>query len=140
MWLLWTYIIIPLNELPGLARLNPTVWTGKFWTNFQYSLSQKFLYPLALCNDSWFPVLHTIFFYCTRAIITRNLYTFCQHFKVQKRFSIFLKILSLCMVSIHKRVIVARVQYMKGKGFFLLFQIQYELKMLILIFIRKTIA
>ena len=42
--------------------------------------------------------------YCTRAIITRGLYTFYPIFEGQKRFlrTFFCKILTLCMVSIQK--------------------------------------
>ena len=50
--------------------------------------------------------------YRTRAIITRGLYTFYPIFEDQKRFlrSFFGKILTLRMVSIQERVIVARVR------------------------------
>jgi hypothetical protein len=52
--------------------------------------------------------------YRMRAIITRSLYTFYPIFEDQKRFlrSFFRKILTLCMVSIQERVIVARVPYL----------------------------
>ena len=52
--------------------------------------------------------------YRMRAIITRGLYTFYPIFEDQKRFlrSFFRKILTLCMVSIQERVIVARVPYL----------------------------
>ena len=57
--------------------------------------------------------------YCTRAFITRSLYTFYPIFEGQKRFlrSFFRKILTLCTVSIQERFQIKSVRYVKINNF-----------------------
>ena len=56
-----------------------------------------------------------IIWYSMCAIMTRSLYGFYKNFEVQKRLfkQLFRKFLTLCMVSIQERVMMARVRCMK---------------------------